>query len=204
MPNHAIQRTASKPASADRHRSASEGALVTRYFFATADDLLPVFSRVEAKRDLVYTLMGLFESRPAEAFTRGEELPTLRLPPQGRSTVACSAYLVTPAGVTVNVREVPQRAGGIRYAVDQLFNPDSIEVNHGGRPEPGVLLAGRVATCTGTEASAALCRAYANAMARTFTRVQSFWVGPEARELLAAGCRLTQSADSPPEYDLVP
>ena len=175
-----------------------------RYIFATADDLLPVFSRVEAKREVVYTLMGLLEARPVEAFTRGEELPTLRRPPVGRATVQCSAYLVTPAGVPVNVREVPQRAGGVRYAVDQLVNPDSIELNHGGRPELGVLLAGRVATCAGTEASVALFRAYAKAIARTFTRVKAFWVGPEARELLAIGCRLTVSADSPPEYDLVP
>jgi hypothetical protein len=178
-----------------------EGIRVTRDFFATADDLLAVFSRVEAKRKVVYTLMGLFESRPVEAFTRGEDLPTLRRPPEDRSSVGCPAYLVTPVGVAVRVREVPQRAGGIRYAVDQLINPESMTINHGGRPEPGILLAGRVATCTGTEASAALFRAYANAIARTFTRVNGFWLGPEARELLADGCRLTQSADSPPEYD---
>lgn len=177
---------------------------MTRYYVATADDLLPIFSRVEAKREVVYTRMGLFESWPIEAFTRGEELPSLRQPPAGRSTTCCTAYLVTPAGVVVRVREVPQRPGGVRYAVDQLVNPDSMEINHGGRPEPGVLLAGRVATCTDTEESAALFRAYANAIARTFIRIQAFWVGPEACELLAGGCRLTQSADSPPEYDLVP
>ena len=177
---------------------------MTRYFFATAGDLLPVFSRAEARREVIYTLMGLFESRPGMAFSRGEELPTLRLVTEGRATIHCAAYLVTPAGVAVNVREVPQRAGGVRYAVDQLANPDSVVINHGGRPESGVLLAGQVGTCTGTDVSAALFRAYANAIARTFTRVKAFWVGPEARELLAAGCRLTQSADSPPEYDLVP
>jgi hypothetical protein len=177
---------------------------VTRYFFATADDLLTVFSRVEGKRDVIYTLMGLFESRPVEAFRGGEELPSLWRAPEGRSTVCCSAYLVTPAGVAVNVRQVPQRGGGMRYAVDQLANPDSMEINHGGRPEAGVLLAGRVSTCTGTNLSVALFRAYANAIARTFTHVKAFWVGLEARELLAAGCRLTQSADSPIEYDLVP
>jgi hypothetical protein len=177
---------------------------VTRYFFATADDLLPIFSRVEAKREVVYTLTGLLKSRPVDSFTRGVELPTLRRAPDCRSTVCCPAYLVTPAGAKVRVREVPQAAGGVMYAVDQLHNPDSIELNHGGRPQPGVLLAGRVATCTGTEASTGLFRAYANAIARTFTRIQAFWLGPEAQGLLAAGCRLTDSADSPPEYDLAP
>jgi hypothetical protein len=90
---------------------------VTRYFFATAYDLLLVFCRVEAKREVRYTLMGLFESRSSEVFKRGEQLPSLRLPPEGPSTVCCSAYLVTPADVRVNIREVPQRAGGVRYVV---------------------------------------------------------------------------------------
>lgn len=177
---------------------------MTRYFFATADDLHPVFSRVEAKREVLYTQIGVFEARPAAGLPRGEGLPTLRLAPEGRSTVQCSAYLVTPARVIVNVREVPQRAGGVRYAVDQLMNPDSITINHGGRLEPDVLLAGWVGTCTGGDVSAALFRAYTSAIARTFIRVKAFWVGPEARKLLASGRRLTQSADSPAEYDLAP
>jgi hypothetical protein len=177
---------------------------VVRYFFATANDLLPVFSRVEAKWDVVYTLSGLLESPPLEAFTRGEQLPSLRQPPSGQSMVECPDYLVTPAGVAVQVREVPQVAGGIRYAIDQLVNPDSVTLSHGGSPAPGILLAGRIGTCTGTEASGKLFRVYANAVAKAYVKIKAFWVGPEAREMLAVGCRLTQSADSPQQYDLAP
>ncbi len=177
---------------------------MTRYFFATAADLVPVFSRVEARWSLVYTPAGLWESRGVRAWSRGEELPSLRQPAPGRSTVQCPVYLVTPAEVAVQVREVTQVAGGKRYAVDQLVNPDSVTMCHGGSPAPGVLLAGRVGTCGGTATSEKLFQAFANALGKAFIKVKAFWVGPEARELLAAGCRLTQSADSPPEYDLVP
>jgi hypothetical protein len=52
--------------------------------------------------------------------------------------------------------------------------------------------------------SVELFRAYANVVTKLFSRIKAFWVGPEARKLLAAGCRLTQSADSPEEYDLTP
>jgi hypothetical protein len=73
-----------------------------------------------------------------EAFTRGEELPSLRRPPEGRSTINCAAYLVTPADVTVQIRRVSQAAGGVRYAADQLVNTDtqgvvSGEVHGGGK-----------------------------------------------------------------------
>ena len=72
---------------------------MTRYFFATAVDLLAVFSRVEAKRELAYTLTGLLQSPPSERFARGEALPSLRRFPEGRSTNCCAAHLVTPAGI---------------------------------------------------------------------------------------------------------
>jgi hypothetical protein len=110
--------------------------------------------------------------------------------------------LVTPLGVSVQIREVPQSIGGTRYAIDQLMNVDSVMFRHGGSPMPGVLLAGRVGTCTDTEASKKLFGSIANAMGKTFVKIKASWVGPEARELLVAGWRLTQSADSPREYDL--
>jgi hypothetical protein len=33
-----------------------------RHFYATAEDLLPVFERIDSKRSLNYTLTGLLES----------------------------------------------------------------------------------------------------------------------------------------------
>lgn len=57
---------------------------MTRYFFAIADNLLPVYSCIEAKRQVVYTPMGLFKSPPSQVFKKGQELPRL-LPGAGHS-----------------------------------------------------------------------------------------------------------------------
>jgi hypothetical protein len=175
---------------------------MTRHFFATADDLLPVFDLVDRKHRLAYTLTGLHESPELCTVTNGTDIPSLRDVMGAPNAIACPSYLVTLEGATVQVREVPQQSGGIRYAVDQLINPDSITFSHGGFFSPEILLYGRVGTISDSEISKKLFRAFSSAIAKEFDRVKAFWVGPEANELLRQGCRLTMGAHSPKECDL--
>jgi hypothetical protein len=173
-----------------------------RHFFAMADDLIPVFERADKKQPLVYTLAGLFDSPELIHAERGADLPSLRQPAPCKGTVGRPRYLVLPRELSVQIREVPQRAGGIKYAVDQLINPDSITISHGGVPEPSILLNGEVGTCTDSEISVSLYRSFANAIGKHFVQVRAFWVGPEAYRLFKNGWRLTGNVDSPREYDL--
>lgn len=174
------------------------------HFFATADDLLPVLGRVDSKRSLTYTLTGLLESPILTAVAKGNDIPTLREKATVSDAIACPSYLVTPADASVKVRKVPQNNGGMRYAVDQLINPDSVALSHGGFFGPGILLYGRIGTVSESAIAKALFRAYGNAIAKEFVRIKAFWVGPQAVELLRQGCRLTAGAQCPKEYDLVP
>ena len=171
-------------------------------FYATADDLLPVFERVEKRHSLAYTLRGLFESPVLTTVFSGAAIPTLRAPAPVSSASCGHQYLATPFTVPIHVREVPQVRGGIRYTFDQATTPDSVEVTPGGFFRPEVLLYGRVATISTTPFSKQVYRAFTSAIAAHFVRVRAFYVGPQAAELLRSGYRLTIGADSPPEYDL--
>lgn len=173
-----------------------------RLFYATADDLLPVFERVELKHRLVYTLCGLFTSSEFQSYASGTALPSLREPAAHPNAIAGAQYLVTPADQSVGIREVSQKAGGIRYAIDQLVNPDSITIQPGGIFLPEVLLHGRVATVSSTSFATQVQRAFSSAIAKFFQHIRAFYVGPQAHELWRSGYRLTQSAQSPREYDL--
>jgi hypothetical protein len=173
-----------------------------RLFYATADDLLPVFECVESKHRLAYALCGLFLSRESESYPAGALLPSLRQPATHPNAIAGAQYLVTPADQAVVVRDVPQKPGGIRYAIDQLANPDSITIQPCGIYPPDVLLHGRVATVSSTAFASLVQRAFASAVAKFFQHIQAFYVGPKAHELWRSGYRLTQSAQSPREYDL--
>ncbi len=175
-----------------------------RHFFATANDLLAVFERIEAKRSLTYTLTGLFQSPVLKSVHSGAAIPTLHAQAPAPGANAGHTYLVTPAKEAVMVREVPQRTGGVFYAVDQLANPLSLTLKPGGLYPPNVHLNGRVATASDAEISLRLYRAFASEVGKLFRRVQSFYLGPEAEASWLLGKRLTCDLNSPAEYDLAP
>lgn len=89
-----------------------------------------------------------------------------------------------------------------RWAIDQLANPDSTVLWHGGLWRPDVLLSGRVASNSKTASSQSLQRAFDTQIKRHFSRIKAFYVGEEAAQLLDSGARLTTSVQSPLEYDL--
>jgi hypothetical protein len=173
-----------------------------RLFFATADDLIPVLERVEAKHRLAYTLCGLHPTCELSSVSSGAAIPTLRSPAPFPNAIACPQYLVTPLDYRVTIRDVSQASGGICYAVDQLANSESIIFQPGGIYPPNVLLHGRVGSASSSDFSKQIYRAFTSAISKYFQRVQAFYVGPQAQELWRSGHRLTPAVQSPMEYDL--
>ena len=172
-----------------------------RHFFALPDDLLPVFDAVEAKTPVAYTLTGMFDAADAPFVRAGSLLPSLHFPAESTSS-SCPTYLVTLGAAHVQLRAVSVRSKGIRYAVDQLANPESVVLTHGGFDAGGVLISGRVATASDAPAAKRLQASYAAAIGKTFKRVNAYWVGPRAMDHLRGGGRLTHSAASPAKFDL--
>ena len=93
--------------------------------------------------------------------------------------------------------------GDDRYDVDQATNPNSVILNAGGEWVDGSLISGGVTTISVSPISQWLMRAVHSGIKKHFTRVQAFWVGPEALAALRSGKRLTYAVQSPPEYDLL-
>jgi hypothetical protein len=170
-------------------------------FFAVAEDLVPVFRAVEAAGDLRYATTGVFEAHEPQTFSKGAALPGLGRA-SASSSIAGASYVVVPAGAPVAVRKVDTDQG-VRFAVDQLDNPDSVSLTPAGLWQGDVVLHGRVATASEAPGSEALMKQFASALKREFTKVKAYWVGPTAMSLLDAGRRLTISADSPSIFDLV-
>ena len=173
-----------------------------RLFFATAEDLLAVFERIEARRRLAYTLTGLFETPVLMMTTCGAAIPTLHSPALSAGAIAGYNYLVTAADDSVVVREVPQRRGGVRYAVNQLANPRSVALMPGGLYPPDFRLYGRVGTASDAEFSVRLYRAFAAATGELFRRVGACLRRPTGGGVVARWAEASIGADSPREYDL--
>ncbi|MBW8315653.1 MAG: hypothetical protein K0M73_12365, partial [Hydrogenophaga sp.] len=100
-------------------------------FFATLDDLAPIFEEVERKCDIAYTLSGLFESPEVSPISGGLLVPALRAEVQRRSTPHCPAYVVTLKDAPLHVRTVSQRSEKVKYAVDLMANPEAILLRTG-------------------------------------------------------------------------
>ena len=172
------------------------------HFFATSEDLLPVFASVEAKLEVRYTRMGRHSLVDVEWWQHGHELPTLGQSSPAESALAGPAYLVTLCGTPAKPRELSPFGGQNWWAIDQLENPDSTVLWHGGRFSESVLLYGRVATVSRSPVALKLQRAYESAIRKHFARIKEFYVGKDAEALLDSGVRLTIGAHSPPQYDL--
>jgi hypothetical protein len=97
---------------------------------------------------------------------------------------------------------VPQRRGGIKYAIDQLENPGSVVIRPGGILGESALIAGMVGTVHHDKKAESLFRAFSDTLKQDFIKVKSYFVGPEAKKLHDRGKRLTKSLNAPKERDL--
>lgn len=170
-------------------------------FFATKEDLVTAIRAVELTHSLEYVTCGLFDQPIISVFDNISSLPNLGVAKSGDSLE--SIFLVLPCGQKVKVRQVPQRKGGFKYAIDQQANPGTVAISPGGRFGDSVLISGMVGTIHHDMISEDLLRAFAREFKRRFVKIKSYWVGPEARELLRLGVRLTHSAQAPSTFDLL-
>lgn len=170
-------------------------------FFAAAPDLESLMRVVEANRQLQFVKTGLLDTHDFERRSSLLDIPGIR-----RASVSdpsqAPAYLVARGDVAIRARPIPQRGGGLKYALDQLANPETVVLRLGGISEEGCLLAGQVGTASANPDSVDLYRVFCTALVSQFTKMKSYYFGNEAAELLERGWRLTSSAKSPRIYDL--
>ena len=150
---------------------------------------------------LQYVKGGLFDQPVLSVFDSISSLPDIGVAKSGGSLE--SIFLILHRGQGLKVRQVPQRKGGYKYAIDQQENPGSIAISPGGRFGDSVLIAGMVGTVHHDKISEELMKAFASEIKKRFVKIKSYWVGPEAMELLHLGVRLTHSAGAPRTFDLL-
>jgi hypothetical protein len=160
-----------------------------------------VLLTVGAGHALQYARCGLFDSEDCPVFDELLSLPHFGIAQTGDSNFE-PTYLVLPKGTSVNVRTVPQRRGGTKYAVDQLVNPGTVVIRPGGKYRDVAVIAGMVSTVHRDGTADKLMKAFSASLKTDFVRVKSYAVGPEAKKLHDLGLRLTKSVQMRQEFDL--
>jgi hypothetical protein len=170
-------------------------------FYATARDLTPVLSLLEAQKKLQYTAMRrVVSNRPQTYFSYAD------IPDFGRTydptAVMNPTYLVALQGTVVQVETIYPKTGVVNFAINQGLNKDTVILRPGGMYGRDVLLYGSIGTVSESEASLNLYDFMVEPYLARFAPVREFFLGPEAFDLWKAGVRLTSSATSPANFGL--
>jgi len=96
------------------------------------------------------------------------------------------------------------KKGEKRWNLFNADNEETVSLIMAGLWKTGTLLPGGMATLYETPVAQQLMKWFLSALKQEgFTKVQDWWLGKEALEMLKAGRRLTTTAEqSPPEFDL--
>ena len=170
-------------------------------FYATTTDMVEVLSTLEAAQPFQYTLTGMFRERQPTTFRPFREVPELGIAAHP-SAVGNNSYLMALQGEGVDSEQVPQKAGGVLFSIDQTSCPNAIFLAPGGRHGGSVILYGMIGTISTAQQSLALYKIASKHLRQKFTPVDEYWVGPDAMRAWKAGTRLTVVVQSPPTADL--
>ena len=177
------------------------------YFFATPSDIKPVLARFEQDGPLAFVKNGLLTSPDPPTYLSSSEIPDPGLATSETGSTSFS-YLVFPRRSPISVRAYvstdPEIAGQTRWSISNGANPDSVAMTLAGLWGADILLPGNVNTLHDNKTALQLVRRFLSALKKEeFVKIQMWWLGRQALEMLRSGKRLTTTAvQSPPEYDL--
>lgn len=170
-------------------------------FFSTATDIEQIIKSIESSFSIKYYEMGLFDSNLIITYNSVFEISSFCLPKVGDWNKDLRLIAI-PKEMTLAIRNVPQKVGGIKYAIDPLENHTSICFQFGGIYQDGILLAGNCFTTNPNDYSLQVFKDFSTRMKKSFKKIGTFYVGKEAEEKLKKGWRLVTNEKSPKEYDL--
>jgi hypothetical protein len=165
------------------------------------EDLLQVLEAVESNGNVEYVRTGGQLTAPSLTVVgHGKDIPNL-----GKATSEtgnfCDTFLVCKSELEIVPRSL-RVLGQERFFIDQLYNPNTVTLTPAGMWNPEILLAGRVATASDSQESQKLLKRFHSAFRRRFVKIDAYWVGHRALEVLQSGKRLTDAVQSPSECDL--
>lgn len=170
-------------------------------FFATSDDIKSIILSIESTHQIKYYEMGLFENKSSSSYNSISEIKNFGIDIAGDWNKSLR-FMALPMNSSIKIREVPQKNGNLRYALDPIENQMSICFQFGGIYQEGVLIAGSCFTVNSNIFAMQIFKDFSSKLKKNFKKIGSFYVGENAAEKLKQGWRLVTNESSPKEYDL--
>lgn len=170
-------------------------------FYATREDTLEVLEALESQVPVSFVRAGTSTSPDFESWDVAKNIARLGTAQQGDQAQE-PWLLIVPRETEVKALPIPQSKGGVRYAIDQRLNPNSVAFKAGGVYQNDCLIAGQLGTCSDGSFSKQVLEILSREVRNRFTRIKSYYVGKHAAALLDRGFRLTTDIRSPLQFDL--
>lgn len=152
-------------------------------FHATESDITPILSHIENTFDIMYVKMGMFDEKKVIFYNRYSEIEELGYTENPFYLSSPNSFMILEKNMDIIIRDIPQRKGGILYAVDQKENPKSIELTLAGIYTEGTntLVMSRTACTSEDTFSKSVYKELTKNIKKAFNKYDFMeWVGPEA------------------------
>jgi hypothetical protein len=172
-------------------------------FFATCDDIKGIIQEVENSISLTYYTAGMLDAGEEKKYDSLDQVERLGFTSKGDWNYN-RTFLILRTGTEFQKRVVPQKNGGVKFAIDQKENPLSIMISIGGivENEPNVMIPWKIGTISNNEVSNELYALFVNKVKKKFKKVDVFYLGKIAENNLANGWRLVTNVKLSKEFDL--
>lgn len=172
------------------------------YFFTTKDDLINIIQNVEQNIKLKYIGINSYDSSIIKEFNSLKEYENLGINLSGEHQ--SESFLVLERNEILNIREVKQNNGGVKYYVDQLENENSIVIWPGGAYKDTFLICGHVGTISKSPKSKNILNIYKrNIKKECSKKTGRYYIGNEAIKLFNQMRFITINVNQPEEYDVI-
>lgn len=173
------------------------------YFFATKSDLSSGLQKIENNLTLKYVQFGLFDSPNPMIYNSAFEICTLGYSITG-DTVQDERYLVFNQASSIDIKQIQQRRGGVKYEISQDNNPNSLVFSPGGLYDNDFIVAGSVSTNSNESETLEVYKKFTSLLTKGFKKVSGsrYYVGPEAIGLSNVRRLVTIKTRQSQEFDL--
>ncbi len=172
------------------------------FFFGLKEDLISIIKFIESNFEIKYVSAGLKDEIPFCIDTLFEDMSNIGNVKYGDWNHN-EKYLILPKTKDLVIEDIPQRKGGIKYAIDQKENNESVVLFLGGQHKDNAIIASKIGTISETEFSKNIFKFASKYIKKHFKKINKFYVGTEAlKKSRQEGVRLTTDVNSSLEYDL--
>lgn len=172
------------------------------YIYGTQNDMRSYVLLLEKETKFKYSLAGLLDSDETREYNSLIDFSDLGIASADSGTF-CKRFLVCYAYKEIEIRQVPQHKGGIKIAIDQLKNPETIIFQPCGElKDKNAIIEGTISTTANSGIGVEIFNIFKKTLRKIFIKYQSVYIGHEAMQLKESGWRLTSGIGSSPELDI--